>query len=69
MPLYEMDCLECEHKDTYLVKSQAEVVHERCKQCGSDQLQMCLSTFGTYSIKGNNSASVTPKKHRGGRPS
>lgn len=69
MPLHEMDCMECKHKDTYLVRNQDELKDERCKQCGSDALQLCLSTFGSYSISGNNSASVTPKKYRGGRRS
>lgn len=69
MPLFEMDCMECQHKDTYLVRKQEEAKDERCKNCGSDQLQLCLSTIGSYSIKGNNSASVTPKRYRGGRSS
>ena len=66
MPLYEMQCLECSTTDTYLVKKMEETQYERCRACGSDQLQMVMSAIGTYSIKGNNSASVTPKKFRGG---
>ncbi len=70
MPLYEMDCMECGHNDTYLVKSLEEAPKESCKGCDKvGALQMCLSTFGSYAIKGNNSASVTPKKFRGGRRS
>jgi putative FmdB family regulatory protein len=68
MPMYEMDCMECGHNDTYLVKSHEDAPKEECKGCGViGHLQMKLTTFGSYAIKGNNSASVTPKKYRGGR--
>lgn len=67
MPLYDMDCLECGHGDTYLV-SHDDALKEECKGCGkTGHLQLKLSAFGTYKIKGNNSASSTPKKFSGGR--
>ena len=61
-PIYDYECLVCHKRDDYIVKRDEKTV---CKFCGNDQLQLRMSSHGSYKIKGNNSASVTPKKFRG----
>jgi putative FmdB family regulatory protein len=66
MPLYEFECTECQERFEILVRNDDQQI--RCAHCDSDKLQRVLNVFGSYSIKGNNSASQTPKRFRGGRP-
>lgn len=66
MPWYEYECTECE-----IVFDMIRPISESdrkglCPSCGAVDCERTITTHGSYSIKGNNSASVTPKKFRGG---
>lgn len=67
MPLAEYKCCneECARISEEIVKNP---IPERidCPACQCKAIRI-MSAHGTYKINGNNSASVTPKKHRGGR--
>lgn len=67
MPLFDFECSneKCDERIEIFFRSKE---HEApsCQKCGSEMKKQ-LSLFGAYAIKGNNSASVTPKKFRGGR--
>lgn len=63
-PLHDYECLLCHTRFEKLVKSGEKV---ECINCGHSQLQLRISAPSGYKIKGNNSASVTPKKFRGGK--
>lgn len=65
MPLYDFECPQCGHQEHNKLTAVGEPL--RCPQCG-EWLKRLLSTFGSYSIKGNNTASITPKKYRGEKP-
>lgn len=65
MPIIEYKCKLCSHKLDLIVSHPIPEV-QTCDQCeGVDSMEKQLSTFGTYAIRGNNSASITPKKYRG----
>lgn len=68
MPLYSFKCEGCSLITEELAKVDTTFIY--CPRCSTDEHKVkalkTLSTFGTYKIKGNNSASVTPKKYRGG---
>lgn len=67
MPLYNLRCTDQDcNRHFEKLCSREELIDERCPKCGKPAEQT-ISTFGHYAIKGNNSASVTPKKYRGGR--
>lgn len=66
-PIYELECLTCGSKQEALVKNKDELAEVACPTCGPGTMQAVFPTFSQYSIKGNNSASVTPKKYRGGK--
>lgn len=63
MPLYDFKCTACDNEVELRVSMDAQ---PRCDKCGAEMARK-PSYFGSYSIKGNNSASQTPKKFRGGR--
>ncbi len=66
MPLYIFECTDCDKRFEALMKVDDGIeAAGPCPQCGSTQVQRCMSAPGFYSIKGNNSASTTPKKFRG----
>ena len=72
MPLYVFKCENCGVKtEAIAAVDQTFILCEECHEEGKPPAKALktLSTFGSYSIKGNNSASCTPKKFRGGRPS
>lgn len=60
-PLFDFDCTSCHHRFEALVRGKDEWEGLKCPKCGHSQLQVRVSALGGYSIKGNNSASVTPK--------
>lgn len=68
MPIIEYECENCKERKESIEKIP---VRDRipCTFCVQDgvEMQRILTAHSTYKIKGNNSASVTPKKHRGGR--
>lgn len=63
MPLLDLDCLACgaEIKDL-IVRNEDDKV---CPACGAQQLQQRFSFPANYTISGNNSASVRPKRMGG----
>lgn len=67
MPIYNFRCNECGKHFERIVKRD-EVNQVECEACNkADSVELMMSVFGSYSIKGNNSASITPKKFRGGK--
>lgn len=64
MPLFELECVDCQHSYETILKHKDDFCDERCPKCGSQQLQTKFSGWGGYSIKGNNSASERPNMSR-----
>lgn len=62
MPMYSFICLHCKKLFDILAKLDEIIL---CPHCSSAEVERQLSMFGSYKIKGNNSASVTPKKYGG----
>lgn len=59
MPLYDFRCIKCDNAfEEYSRYDERELVV--CPVCQAPT-EATISTFGGYKIKGNNSASVTPK--------
>ena len=65
MPLRDFVCVACETatKDA-LVRTDEDLV---CPKCGSTNVQLVLSFPANYTISGNNSASVRPKRMGGSK--
>ena len=65
MPLRDFVCVDCgkETKDA-LVRSDEDL---RCTACSSTNVQLSLSFPSNYTIGGNNSASVRPKRMGGSK--
>lgn len=65
MPLRDYKCLACglEHRDV-IVKNGEEL---KCERCGETKVQLSFSFPSNYTIGGNNSASVRPKRMGGGK--
>lgn len=65
MPLYDWKCIKCDHEFEELASSSIHLI--QCPECGAEADRK-VSAAGGYSIKGNNSASVSPRsrvsKHR-----
>ena len=57
MPLYEYKCPACGAEKEKIAKMTDEVTCE----CGETMKRNVFTTFGGYSIKGDNSASTRPK--------
>lgn len=65
MPLYDFKCLSCGKTYEAIVK---DGENPRCPDCDAKSGQRKqVSYAGGYKIKGNNSASVTPKRAGGGK--
>jgi putative FmdB family regulatory protein len=60
--LKDFECLDCDHKFEAMSASQTEPVI--CPNCGRGRVIALPVGTKSYKIKGDNSASVTPKKHR-----
>lgn len=67
MPVYDFKCLNCEKEFEERVKGIDQCDEVKCPSCGSGSWQRLLSLFSGYKISGNNGASITPKKYRGGK--
>lgn len=64
MPYHEYECEWCKLKEDVLYFHSEPVKKEiECPKCARPMPKK-LSGLGYYEIKGNNSASVTPKKFR-----
>lgn len=64
MPIRELQCDKCEHTYDTLIRNEKDMAEERCPKCGCPELTMKISYPGNYTISGDNSASVRPKKSR-----
>ena len=62
MPLYDFICADCEH-EFELICSHDATPH--CKACDSENAMRQVSFPSGYSIRGDNSASVTPRRFGG----
>ncbi len=60
-PLFDLTCAQCAHSFESILKSKEDLAGESCPKCEGTELQLEMSMFGGYSIKGNNSASQRPK--------
>jgi len=60
MPLYEYACESCGNEQTAIRSFKEKNEPEVCRQCGGNCVPI-PSLTGGYKIRGNNSASVTPK--------
>jgi putative FmdB family regulatory protein len=59
-PIYEFFCKECKLSFESLSRPYEPVECAHCKM--RDGVERKISAWGTYSIKGDNSASATPKR-------
>ena len=57
MPIFDLKCTSCDHEFESLCSSEKLTP---CPVCGAPTEQ-AISTFGGYTISGNNSASTRPK--------
>lgn len=65
MPIFNFKCNECGKHFERIVRRD-EIDQVECEDCKrTDCVTRHVSTFGSYSIKGNNGASTTPRKFRG----
>ena len=62
MPIFDFYCEKCKKTEEHMVSSDKKV---KCK-CG-EEMKKVPSYSGYYKIKGDNSASVTPKSKRPGK--
>ena len=62
MPLYDYRCSKCKH-EFEIIRPAHLTTRPLCPECKGSADKMPVGTK-SYSIKGDNSASVTPKKHR-----
>lgn len=62
MPLRDFKCEKCDNeiKDRLVKVSDMTI---KCPEC-ENEMNAILSTHKSYTINGNNSASVTPKRYR-----
>ena len=63
MPTFDFQCSKCEHEwEQYVLRATKDWEKDvRCTACGCAEWQRLVNSFANYTIKGNNSASVTPK--------
>ena len=64
MPLQDLKCCSCGATHEALIRKPEELKEEKCRVCGSDQLEVLLSHPANYTISGDNSASVRPNKSK-----
>lgn len=63
MPIYDFECQKCSKKFEFIVNPGETIT--RCFDCGGEAHKtMTPTTHKSYSINGNNDASVTPKRYR-----
>ena len=66
-PIYDFECMDCGKVIGMILKHDEVLPPYYCtvaEEEGGCRLVKRISAPATYSIKGDNSASVTPKKHR-----
>lgn len=59
-PIYEYVCPHCQDAFEEWIHSNSPA-KVKCEKCGNSDAERIISTFGMYSIRGNNSASTSPK--------
>jgi len=60
MPFYDYRCLECGHEFDVVLSMRDAGTSQKCQKCGGKSEQV-IKGIGSYSIKGDNSASTPPK--------
>ena len=60
MPFYDYRCLECGHDFDVVLSIKDGGSTQKCEKCGGKAEQV-IKGIGSYSIKGDNSASTPPK--------
>jgi putative FmdB family regulatory protein len=58
MPIYEYDCLECDHSFDKLVRKPSEVDQISCPTCGGGEVKKKLSLFSSQGFSSLNSSSA-----------
>lgn len=67
-PLRDLVCQDCGHTmEDILIRNDADLKAEFCCKCESHKLQIAFSVPGNYTISGDNSASVRPKRMGGSK--
>lgn len=66
MPILEFICEECGLKFDSLIRKPEDMEDVQCG-CGSVKVTKALSFPSNYTISGNNSASVRPRRMGGGK--
>lgn len=66
MPLRDFECDECGEVFEALIMKASEIKDQECPKCQSKNLSTHLSYPANYTIEGNNSASIRPKRMGGG---
>ena len=61
-PIHDYECVTCHIRFEFSRLTSQDV--PKCPKCGSQQLELKVASHASYKIKGNNSASTTPKKFR-----
>lgn len=64
MPLRDIECTDCGHVFEALIRNQSDLDDEMCCKCESKKLALKLSYPANYTIAGDNSASVRPRKSK-----
>jgi putative FmdB family regulatory protein len=67
MPLRDIKCVKCGHEFEALIRNQNDLANEQCCKCESSKLELLMSYPANYTIAGNNSASVRPRRMGGGK--
>ena len=66
MPIREYECNNCkkifDHLEMTTICTEGQGEPVKCPRCECVDVTRRVSTYGGYSINGNNSASTTPKK-------
>jgi hypothetical protein len=65
MPLRDIECQDCGHEFEALIRNQQDFEQEFCCKCESKKLAYKLSYPSNYTISGDNSASVRPRRMGG----
>lgn len=64
-PLRDLQCEDCDHIYEALIRNESDLKAESCCKCESKKITVMLSYPSNYTISGNNSASVRPKRMGG----
>lgn len=61
MPYYDYKCRDCGHEFDVRIPMDQAGTPQTCPECGATDASQVITNYGSYSIKGNNGASVSPK--------